>query len=499
MAVVHDPPTRDAVAAVIAVSPGFHPGGGDHGRPPTALLAARPGIRAAEAPSPARPRGAVSPRRAAGRRLPERAGDLGVPARPACPGDGSQSSAELSSEVSPPSRAHSIRWWTSHHQVGASQPANTQPPVAVFDGAADVRRGRAAGSRPTSSGRPSGSSTIRVRSASQAAQRARAAERTAPKPASRGGRGPVAGSTRSSRSMLITTCGLTLRQQRQRCRRPGCCRPSCTRRVAVLLAAAAGVAGGAPGGLRDGLQRRCWTFSPPTASRSNAAGDRVPSGCGDRRCSVPPLGRVGFGAVGIQPVEVVLARAARPVGVRAGWWRRRPASASIRGQIDALRRRPAARCSGRRRSGRSQRRCSAVTAPAARADGQRRQVVQRPPVADQPGRGGRRQPGVPAQPGGHRPQPVALRAPRSARHGGTVRASSASIRSRAATSSAVRSSSTVSGSAEGSSAARPSRAATSSLDTPPTARTHVRRIPVAPTLCRMNPQVSGLSTDLGTS
>jgi hypothetical protein len=39
----------------------------------------------------------------------------------------SHSSAEFSSDVSPP-LIHASRWWTSHQKVGAPQPANTHPP-----------------------------------------------------------------------------------------------------------------------------------------------------------------------------------------------------------------------------------------------------------------------------------------------------------------------------------------------------------------------------------
>src|SRR4051794_36642969 len=56
----------------------------------------------------------------------------------------SQSSPLFSSEVCPP-YIHSMRWWTSHQCVGASQPVLCRfncaaVPVAVFDGLADRRR-----------------------------------------------------------------------------------------------------------------------------------------------------------------------------------------------------------------------------------------------------------------------------------------------------------------------------------------------------------------------
>src|SRR3954453_23676521 len=57
--------------------------------------------------------------------------------------------------------------------------------------------------RPWSSGTPSGPSTIRVRVPSQAAQRARAAERMAPKPVA-AAPAPVEGSTRLAAGIITS-------------------------------------------------------------------------------------------------------------------------------------------------------------------------------------------------------------------------------------------------------------------------------------------------------
>ena len=181
-------------------------------------------------------------------------------------------------------------------------------------------------------------------------------------------------------AMVTTTCGLTVRRIGAS---PAARALSAQlhQRVGRLLGAGAHVTGG-PVGLHASPPARPATFSPPTASSSNAAGDAAVGVPGDRQR--PALGGVGFGAVGVQrgpgsgapPAQLARAAGSPPTSASA-------ASTSARSTPCSA---AAARCSGAGDRG-DHRHLLGGDHPVGERGRHRRQVLQRPAVADQlPGR-----------------------------------------------------------------------------------------------------------------
>ena len=185
-------------------------------------------------------------------------------------------------------------------------------------------------------------------------------------------------------------------------RRPARCRPTArTRRPSCWLRLRRSP--GRPVGLHHRLQHGLATFSPPTASSSKRPGPAAVGVLGHRE--PPALGGVGLGAVGVQPLQVVVHHL-RQLARAAGWRRRRPAPRRPRrGRPRPRRPRPGAppgdRGDHRHRLGGHP------------PGGERR----RPPPAGAPAPGrcatsrcaaAPRQPAVPAQPRLHRLRPVVL-------------------------------------------------------------------------------------------
>ena len=236
-----------------------------------------------------------------------------------------------------------------------------------------------------------------------------------------------------------------------------------------------------------------WTFSPPTGVEvaAEAHGCRRRAGGDGQRA---PLGGVGFGAVGVEPGQVVVPRPG-PARRAGGWRRPRPASHRSRPGRRPARPRPP-RCSGRVTAG-DHRDLLGGDQPVGERRGHRGQLLQRPPAPDQPrGRGGR-EPAVPAQPGLHRLQPVVLGGPHHLASC-TVRASSASSRFRAASSTATRPAAP--GRTGRAGHRRPALQRRHQLAHQPTPAARSHRSPVRILSARtadrsMNAQLRGLSTD----
>jgi len=171
--------------------------------------------------------------------------------------------------------------------------------------------------------------------------------------------------------------------------------------VAQLLAAAAGVAGG-PGGLHHRLQHRL-DLLPADRVELEAAGAAAVGVPYDRQH--PLLGRVGFGAVGVEACQVVVHHL-RQLLVRAS--RRGVGEHPVdRGDVHV------GGLSGGQmlvpRHRRDHRDLLGGHPPLGERLGHRGQVLQCPPGAHQPVRRACREPTVTAQPGLHRLQPVDLR------------------------------------------------------------------------------------------
>jgi hypothetical protein len=137
---------------------------------------------------------------------------------------------------------------------------------------------------------------------SQASQRARAAEINVPSPVVAAPKGPRSSGLTSQRTRLPPTarklaagpCSRAIGGQRVVAQ--------LHERVGQLLEAAAGVAGG-PVRLHVGLQRDLGLL-PAFGVEFEPAGHRPVGVLGDRQ--EPALGGVGFGAVGVQPRQVVV-------------------------------------------------------------------------------------------------------------------------------------------------------------------------------------------------
>ena len=276
--------------------------------------------------------------------------------------------------------------------------------------------------RPRSSEWSSGPMTMRVTLPSQASQRARAAEIAAPKPSAGRARGWSAGSTRSASAIVTIDVRLDRPQDRQPGRRRGRRRHNCTRASPSCWARVRVSPAGRSACTKD--SRAAWTFSPPTGVELEPPQDTLPSAVlGQSSATGPRWGRVrcrrGRGGTGRGAPPGPAARA-------AGWWRSRPAPRRSRpGRRPARRRRP-----GSRRGDRGEHRHLLG------GDQPRRRTPRR-----RPGRCSRvrplrtswraaagREPQVPAQPGGHRLQPVVLRRPARRSAPRTARASRAAIR-----------------------------------------------------------------------
>jgi hypothetical protein len=229
--------------------------------------------------------------------------------------------------------------------------------------------------------------------ASQASQRARAAESVAPKPVVAVA-GLVPGSARSPMSMVTRTCGLTVRSTGS-CPEARVTSASCTRASPSRWARVRRSPAGRSACTTD--SRAAHSFSPPTADRHAAV--QQP---GHRQR--PALGRVRFGAVGVQPGQVV-GHHPTQLDVLAGGGGLGQHGVH-RGQLDALLDRFRVRLVTSHRGDHRH------LLGGHRAVGERRrqlrQLVQRAAVADQPAHRTGGEPHVPAQPGGHRGQPVVL-------------------------------------------------------------------------------------------
>jgi hypothetical protein len=119
----------------------------------------------------------------------------------------------------------------------------------------------------------------------------------------------------------------------------------------------------------------------------------------------PAVGGVGFGAVGVEPGQVVVHQPAQVgVGLGGGGLGEDPVDG---GEVDVLR---GGRGQVRRRGDRGDDgHLVGGDHPVGAAGGHRRQLFQHPPGPHQLPGGGRREPGVAAQPRAHRPLAVVLR------------------------------------------------------------------------------------------
>ena len=150
----------------------------------------------------------------------------------------------------PPS-AQARRWWTSHHQVGASQPAKMQPPSRCST-ARRSRRGQTRGAADVEGqavGVEDDAGDVGVAGGPAGAGGGQGGAE-----AGLGGAGAAGGVEQVGRSTLTATCGRMPRQTAGAGGQGGV--GPLHEGVAELLGAGAGVCGGAPGGGRPTPGRR---------------------------------------------------------------------------------------------------------------------------------------------------------------------------------------------------------------------------------------------------